>query len=281
MDIATVAGLLLSFGSLAIAVILVGGSFAAFFHLDAAFIIVGGTFGATLMSYPLPVFLNAITNVVRNAFVTKGEMDYMGTITSLVNFASKARREGLLGLEEDVDGLDDKFLQKGMQLVVDGTDVELVRNIMETDLTYLESRHKQGEGFFTTMGGYSPTLGIVGTVMGLIDLLGRGLDDPAAMVRGISTAFGATLLGIGMANLIWLPIAGKLKVRSEEEVLLRQIMIDGICSISTGDNPRIVEEKLKAYLPPKFKQMAIAAKGEGGRDEKEAAPAAAAPVAKK
>lgn len=150
---------------------------------------------------------------------------------------------------------------------------------METDLAFLESRHKQGESIFTTMGGYAPTLGIVGTVMGLIDLLGRGMDDPTAMVKGISTAFGATLLGIASANLVWLPIAGKLKVRSEEEVLLRQIMIDGVCSISTGDNPRIVEEKLKAYLPPKFKQMAIAAKGEGGREEKEAA--APAPAAKK
>ena len=277
MDIATVAGLLISFGSLFIAVLLVGGVIRAFFHLDAAFIIFGGTVGATFISYPIGVMLNSI-NVARNAFFSR-EMDFMGTITTLVNFASKARREGLLGLEEDVDGLEDKFLQKGMQLVVDGTDVELVRNILETDLMFLESRHKQGEGIFTTMGGYAPTMGIVGTVMGLIDLLGRGMDDPAAMVKGISTAFGATLLGIASANLVWLPIAGKLKVRSEEEAILRQIMIDGVCSISTGDNPRIVEEKLKAYLPPKFKQMAIAAKGEGGgREEKEAA---AAPAAKK
>ena len=274
MDIATMIGLGVAFGSLAIAVIIVGGSFAAFFHVDAAFIIFGGTIGATFVSYPMGVMLNAIA-VARNAFFSRGEMDYMGTITTLVNFATKARREGLLGLEEDVDQLEDKFLQKGMQLVVDGTDVELVRNVMETDLSYLEQRHKQGEGIFTTMGGYAPTMGIVGTVMGLIDLLGRGMDDPAAMVKGISTAFGATLLGISSANLVWLPIAGKLKVRSEEEVLLRQIMIDGVCSISAGDNPRIVEEKLKAFLPPKLKAVAITAKGEGGREEKEPAPAAA------
>lgn len=278
MDIATIGGLGVSFGSLLIAVIIVGGDVRAFFHTDAAFIILGGTVGATLMSYPMPVFINAWTGIVRNAFFTKGEVDYMSTINTLVGFATKARREGLLGLEEDVDSLEDKFLQKGMQLVVDGTDIELVRNIMETDLAFLESRHKQGEGFFTTMGGYAPTLGIVGTVMGLIDLLGRGLDDPAAMVKGISTAFGATLLGIGTANLIWLPIASKLKSRSEEEVLLRQLAMEGVLSISAGDNPRIVEEKLKAYLPPRLKALSVAPKGEGGgKEEKEAA----APAPKK
>ncbi|MEK7475479.1 MAG: flagellar motor protein [Candidatus Coatesbacteria bacterium] len=278
MDIASIGGLAISFGSLLIAVLLVGGDVRAFFHLDAMFIIFGGTIGATMFSFPMPVFINGFTSVMRNAFFSRGEVDYTGTIGTLVNFASKARREGLLGLEEDVNQLEDKFLQKGMQLVVDGTDIELVRHIMETDLSFLQSRHKQGGDIFTAMGGYSPTLGIVGTVMGLIDLLARGLDDPAAMVKGISTAFGATLLGIGTANLVWLPLAGKLKVRSEEEILLREMMIEGVCSISAGDNPRIVEEKLKAFLPPKLRAVAIAG---GGRDEKEAAPAAPAAAAKK
>ena len=275
MDIATLGGWGIAFGSLLIAVLLVGGDVRAFFHLDAAFIILGGTIGATMVSYPMGVLLNIVA-VAKNAFLTR-EVDYMGSIQTIVNFATKARREGLLGLEEDVDQLEDKFLQKGMQLVVDGTDIELVRNIMETDLSFLEARHKQGEGIFTTMGGYSPTMGIVGTVMGLIDLLGRGMDDPAAMVKGISTAFGATLLGIGLGNLVWLPIAGKLKVRSEEEILLRNLTVEGVCAISAGENPRIVEERLKAFLPPKFKAIAVATKGEGGREEKEAP----APAAKK
>lgn len=275
MDIATVAGIGISFGSLLIAVILVGGDVMAFFHLDAMFIIFGGTLGATMMSYPMSVMINAIA-VARNAFFTR-EVDYMGTINTLVTFATAARREGLLGLEESVDQLEDKFLQKGMQMVVDGTDSELVRHIMETDLSYLEARHKQGQDIFTTAGGYAPTMGIVGTVMGLIDLLARGMEDAGAMVKGISTAFGATLLGIGTANLLWLPIAGKLKVRSEEEVLLRMMVVEGVVSIQAGDNPRIVEEKLKAFLPPKLKAVAIAASGkaEGGREEKEPAPAAA------
>jgi chemotaxis protein MotA len=279
MDIASVGGLVVSFGGLLIAVLIVGGDVRAFFHLDAMFIILGGTFGATMFSVPMGVFVNGFTKVARYVFLPQGEGDdqYTATISTLVNFASKARREGLLGLEEDVNQLEDKFLQKGMQLVVDGTDIELVRHIMENDLAFLEARHKQGSDVFTTMGGYAPTMGIVGTVMGLIDLLARGMEDPGAMVKGISTAFGATLLGIGSANLIWLPMATKLKIRSEEEVLLRQMMIEGVCSISAGDNPRIVEEKLKAFLPPKLRAVAIS----GGGSEKEAAPAAAAAPAKK
>jgi chemotaxis protein MotA len=274
MDIATVGGLLVGPGSMLIAVIIMGAHLGAFISIEATFIIAGGTLGATMISYPMGVVLNSL-NIAKNALFVQ-EVDFAGAVTTLVNFATKARREGLLGLEEDVDQLEDKFLQKGMQLVVDGTDGELVRNIMETDLTFLEARHKQGESFFTTMGGYAPTMGIIGTVMGLVHLLGAGMDNPDALVKGIATAFLATFYGIASANLLWLPIAGKLKVRSEDEVLLRQVMIEGVLSISTGDNPRIVEEKLKAFLPPKYKQLTVSAKGEGGREEKEAAPAPAA-----
>ena len=278
MDIASVIGLCMSWGGLVVAVLIVGGHLGAFIAVDAAFIIFAGTLGATFLSYPMATMLNAF-NVAKNAFVAR-ELDYMSAVSTMVNFATKARREGLLGLEEDVDGLEDKFLQKGMQLVVDGTDAALVRNIMETDLAFLEARHRQGESIFTAMGGYSPTLGIVGTVMGLIHVLSVVGDDPAGMMKGVATAFIATFYGISTANLIWLPIAGKLKVRSEEEVLMRQVMIEGVLSISAGDNPRIVEEKLKAFLPPKYKVVTIAAKGEAGsagREEKEPA----APAAKK
>lgn len=256
-----------------VAIIIMGAHLGAFWSIEAVVIIFGGTIGATMISYPMSVILNTL-NIAKNALFVQ-EVDFTGAVTTLVNFATKARREGLLGLEEDVDGLEDKFLQKGMQLVVDGTDGELVRNIMETDLTFLEARHKQGESLFTTMGGYAPTMGIIGTVMGLVHLLGAGMSDPGALVTGIATAFLATFYGIASANLLWLPIAGKLKVRSEDEVLLRQVMIEGVLSISTGDNPRIVEEKLKAFLPPKYKQITVSAK-EGGREEKEPAPAPAA-----
>jgi chemotaxis protein MotA len=146
--------------------------------------------------------------------------------------------------------VDDNFLKKGIQLVVDGTDIELVRNILETDLSFLETRHKLGEGLFTTMGGFSPTLGIIGTVMGLVHALST-IESATKTAQAIAVAFIATFYGISFANLIFLPIANKLKAKTAEEVLLREVMIEGILSISAGDNPRIVEEKLKAFLSPK------------------------------
>lgn len=273
MDTATIVGLAVAWGGLLLAAILAGTNLMMFANLEAFLIIGCGVAGTIFISYPMSVMVS-IPSIMKNAFFAK-EVDYMGTIQTLVNFATKARREGLLGLEEDVDQLQDKFLQKGMQLVVDGTDIELVRNIMDTDLAFLEMRHRTGEGLFTAAGGFAPTLGIVGTVMGLINVLAT-LDDPSKVGPAVAVAFIATLYGIGVANLIFLPIAGKLKFRSGEEVLLRQLTIEGVVSISAGDNPRIVEEKLKAFLPPKFKALAVAGGGstKGGEEPAPAAPAA-------
>lgn len=269
MDIATMLGFAVGFGGLLMGALLAGTNLGMFLNLEAFFIIGFGVAGTIIVSYPMKTLLNS-PNVFKNALFSK-DMDYVGTVQILVNFATKARREGLLGLEEDVDQLEDKFLQKGMQLVVDGTDIELVRNIMETDLAFLEMRHKEGEGIFVAGGGFAPTLGIIGTVMGLINVLAT-LDDPSKIGPAVAVAFIATLYGIGVANMVLLPVAGKLKIRSSEEVLLRSMMIEGVVSISAGDNPRIVEEKLKAYLPPKLKAVAVAG---GGAKTEEAAPAAA------
>jgi len=240
--------------------------FGAFFNLEAAFIILGGTAGATMVSVPMDQ-LKELGGIVRKAFTTDA-MNPSQVITLLVGFATKARREGLLGLEDEAAQLEDKFLQKGIQLVVDGTDMELVRNIMETDLAFLEERHKLGEGMFGTMGGFSPTMGIIGTVMGLIKVLGS-LTDPSGLGPAVAVAFIATFYGIAFANLVFLPIGNKLKAKSSEEVLMRQVMIEGVISISAGDNPRIVEEKLKAFLPPKIKNLVGTQQGggEGGGEE--------------
>jgi len=273
MDIATVTGLALGWGGLFLGAAIAGTNMGIFMSLEAFLIIGFGSIGATMVSFPMSTMMNSL-RVARNAFYAR-EVDYIGTIQTLVNFATKARREGLLGLEEDVDQLGDKFLQKGMQLVVDGTDIELVRNIMETDLAFLEMRHKTGESIFMTAGGFSPTLGIIGTVMGLVNVLST-LDDPSKIGPAVAVAFIATLYGISFANLIFLPIGGKLKYRSGEETLLRQLTIEGVVAISAGDNPRIVEEKLKAFLPPKFKAAVVSTKGGETRGVEEAAPAAAA-----
>lgn len=252
MDFATVGGLVLGFGGLALGIVMEGASLGSFFGLSALIIIFFGTFGATMVSFSIKQVIE-VPKILKHAFIQK-TFDAAQVIATLVSFAEKARREGLLVLEDDAQKLEDKFLQKGIQLVVDGTDMELVRSIMNTELSFLESRHKVGENIFMTLGGFAPTLGIIGTVMGLVFALGKGIEDPTETVKHIATAFLATLYGICSANLIFIPISNKLKLKSNEEVLLREIMIEGILSIQAGDNPRIVEEKLKAFLPPALRE---------------------------
>jgi len=171
----------------------------------------------------------------------------------LVTFAERARREGLLSLEDQSKDIDDDFLKKGIQLAIDGTDPELVREIMQTGIAFLGTRHHHGANLFATMGGFAPTLGVIGTVAGLVHMLAN-LSDPGSMGPSIAAAFIATLYGVSSANLLFLPLANKLKHVSSEEVLVREIMTEGILSIQAGDNPRIVEEKLKAFLAPKARK---------------------------
>jgi len=264
IDVSTILGLVIGWGSLVVALMMeTGGNVMGalmFLQLSAFFIVFGGTLGATMISYPSQVMANAIP-VLKQAFVRR-EMNPGDVIQTLVGFATKARREGLLGLEDEIANVDDAFLKKGIKLVVDGTDIELVRSILETDLSFLETRHKLGVGIYGTMGGFSPTLGIIGTVMGLVNALSH-IESAARVAHSIAVAFIATFYGIAFANLIFLPISFKLQAKSAEEVLVREVMIEGILSISAGDNPRIVEEKLKAFLSPK-EQEAKTAEAEAG-----------------
>ena len=270
MDIATVVGLFLGFFGLFGGAIIEHVPMRILFNFSA-FVIVGvGTAGATMMSFPIDS-IKEFVPVLKKAF-KKQELDPGAIVTQLVGFATKARREGLLGLEEEAEAIQDPFLKKGLQLVVDGTDIEMIRNIMETDIAFLESRHKVGESIFGTFGGFSPTLGIIGTVLGLIHALGamgEGSSDAKELVGSIATAFIATFYGISFANIIFLPISFKLKQNSQQEVLMREVMLEGILAISAGDNPRIVEEKLKAFLPPKLKLDLEAQKAQGEGKEKE------------
>ncbi len=264
LDISTIAGLAIGFGFMFIGLMFEAhgdiGHVVVFFQISAFFIVMGGTVGATMVSFPMAVFANWLP-VLKQAFIQR-DMNPADVIQTLVGFATKARREGLLGLEDEIANVNDNFLKKGIQLVVDGTDIELVRSILETDLSFLETRHKLGEGLYGTMGGYAPTMGIIGTVMGLVNALSM-LESAAKVAGAIAVAFIATLYGIAFANLIFLPISFKLKAKSAQEVLIREVMIEGILSISAGDNPRIVEEKLKAFLSPKEQEAGKpAAEGE-------------------
>jgi chemotaxis protein MotA len=266
VDLATLIGLLLGVGCVVGSFLMEGGSIAQLINVPAGIIVFGGTFGAAMASSHMSK-VTGMAVLFRHALFAK-QHDAAGTIRTLVRFAEKARREGLLVLETDAKEIDDPFLQSGLQLAIDGTDAELVRDILRTDLDLVQERHKGGAEFFKTLGGFAPTLGIIGTVMGLIHMLGQ-MSSPGKMGPAIAAAFIATLYGVCSANLLYIPIANKLKVRSGEEVLIREIMIEGILSIQAGDNPRIVEEKLKAFLPPK--ERGAASKEEGTQALEEAA----------
>lgn len=247
MDLTTVLGLLVGICALLASVILEGGHISSLFSLPAFVVIGGGTLGATAIGFTLDE-LKTVPTLLRIAFKNETH-DVAGLIAILVSFAEKARREGLLALEEDLTAIDDKFLKKGMQLVIDGTDAELVRSIMETELAFIQERHHKGASIFEAAGGYAPTMGIIGTVMGLVHVLGN-LSDTETLGPSIATAFLATFYGIGFANIFFLPLAGKLKNRSAHQVLVYEITLEGILSVQAGDNPRIVAEKLEAFLAP-------------------------------
>ncbi|MFN2449720.1 MAG: motility protein A [Candidatus Baltobacteraceae bacterium] len=263
MDVATLLGLLIAFGAIFLAGY-VGGAdpHIIFGRWEAIVLIIGGTVGATLTSFPLRTFLKGFFGGLKTAF-TEPEYHERDVIATLVSFAEKARREGLLALENEAAALEDDFMRKGIQLVIDGRDTDVIRKVLETEVSYVQESGSKAEAVYTNLGGYSPTLGIIGTVLGLIGML-RSLGSVSgsgsiAGTIGVSTAqaFVATFFGIMFANLLWLPIANKIKERSGQLLLLREIMIEGILSIQAGDNPRLLEERLQAFLDPHERETEI------------------------
>ncbi|MBN1537977.1 MAG: motility protein A [Anaerolineales bacterium] len=254
MDLATIIGLVGGIALVFIVLIVEGGSPMELFAAPQAILLtIGGALLATVISYPMKS-LGLIPKWLMLAIMGSKEKESPAeTINLLSQLADKARREGLLALEEESKKIPNEFLKKGVMMVVDGVDPSQVRAIMEIDIRHMEERHGQGINFFAAAGGYGPTMGIIGTVMGLISVLQK-LDDPSTLGHSISAAFLATLWGIFSANIIWLPIAGKLRYNSDEEVAFRRLMLEGILSLQAGENPRIVKEKLFAFLPPKMRQ---------------------------
>ncbi len=249
MDITTIWGAILGVLLIVIA-ILNQGSLLTFWSLSSVLIVGGGIIAATLIQYPLTHIIN-VMKVVRIAF--KGEHQRpVDIIKKMVGLAEKARREGLLALDNEAEESEDEFLRKGVQLIVDGSDPELVRNILETEIDMMEERHRVGAGIFESMGASAPAFGMVGTLIGLINML-KSLDNPETLGPGMALALITTFYGMLLANLIFLPIAGKLKLRNSEEILSKEIIIEGVLSIQAGENPRIVEEKMKSYLHPQDK----------------------------
>ncbi|MDH3584884.1 MAG: motility protein A [Phycisphaerae bacterium] len=256
MDLGTIAGLVIAF-ALIFWAILAGGSLGSFIDVGSVAIVVGGGIAATMASTPMQK-VKRVMSVFMKAIMHKA-VSPQKLIEDLVSYAEIARRDGILSLESAAKEIEDPFIVRGIQMAVDGTDPELIEQIMETELENLVERHEEGKGMFETLGRYLPAFGMIGTLIGLVAMLAN-MDDPSSIGAGMAVALLTTLYGAVLANVFALPVADKLGKRSAEEILLKTIIIKGVMSIQSGDNPRVVEQKLKTFLPP----------SERGADEEEA-----------
>ncbi len=256
MKASTAIGIAAAFGGLLLGALMEGSAVGAFFNVPALLIVLGGTFGATLASTSMDS-MKRIPALYKKAFSSE-KPDLGGRVELMVGLADRARRDGLLALESEIDQLDDDFTRKGLQLVVDGTEPDLVLQVMENEIDGTSGRHASGRQVFEKAGGFAPTMGIIGTVMGLVHVL-ENLDAPETLGPAISGAFIATLYGVASANVVFLPVASKLRGISDAELALRELTIEGVLAIQAGDNPRIVADKLAAFVPPEERQAAAQA----------------------
>ncbi len=253
MDLGTIIGIITGFG-LVIGAMLTGGGLSWFADTPAAMIVVGGTLGALLINYPLgDVF--RVMNVAKNVFFTRSQ-NVEAVVEQLVNIARITRREGILSIQKIVGGIRDPFLKKGVELVMDGLEPETISNILETEIESAAERHRLGAEIFTSLGSFAPAMGMTGTLIGLVKMLMQ-MNDPSSIGPSMSIAFVATFYGVVSANLIFLPIAGKLKTRSSQELMIKQLIIGGILSIQNGDNPRVVEQKLHSFMQPSKRKSIV------------------------
>lgn len=263
MDIASLAGILLGVFMVVFGIYSSGGlgAFDTFMDFPSVVITIGGSLSSTLGCFKLKDFITGLKSI--SLPFKASTSDPADIIKSIIDLSNVGRKEGLLALEEAANGIEDEFLKKGIMLVVDGTDPELVRGILETDLLCLEDRHKGVIAFWEKWGEQGPAWGMIGTLVGLVNMLNK-LDDPSSIGPQMAVALITTLYGSLIANWLCAPIAGKLKVDNDLEVVNRQITIEGLLSIQAGENPRVIEEKLKSFLAPSSRD---AMGGDAGGEE--------------
>ncbi|GAB6089854.1 motility protein A [Spirochaeta dissipatitropha] len=261
MDLGTVIGLVLGFVMVLLGILLGGAGFGVYLSPDSVLIVIGGSLGAMFVATPMSRVLGMGSFLKQAFFVADWKEEKM--ISDLVAFSERARREGLLALEDNLDEVEDEFMRKGIQLVVDGTDPEVIKDILFTDLNQIQNRHESGIQFFSVWATIAPAFGMIGTLLGLIAMLVNIGGDTSIIGQGMSTALITTLYGSFFSNLILIPIQRKLEDRDKVETRAREITIEGILSIQSGDNPRILLEKLVSFLPPKQRE---AIRQEGSND---------------
>jgi len=245
MDIATIGGLIIGVSAVVIAFLLEGGNLSMVVQIPAMIIVIVGTFGAATITTSFENMLR-LPKYMRIA-LTGTQFDPQMLINDIVRLAERARREGILGLENNLPSIEPGFFRNAMRLVIDGTEVTVLRETLEAEMAYMTERHKVAITLFSKLGGFSPTFGIIGTVMGLIHAL-ASTDDESKMASAIALAFIATLWGIALANLFYLPIADKLRHRHEEEMFKLQLVTEGVVAIQSGDNPRMIRSRLLSFL---------------------------------
>ncbi len=248
MDIATLLGFIISLGLIGSAL---ADDFGAFIDIPSVLIVFGGTVGATMINFPM-ANLTSIGKVFRKAFFGKSPSTE-AVIDQFVDLSNRARREGILALESVVKGLDDPYMRKGMQLTVDGLEPEAIQAILEAEISNLEGRHEAGVDLLNALAAFAPALGMIGTVIGLVLML-KNMDDPSTIGPSMAVALITTFYGAFLANIVFIPIAGKLKSRTKEEVHIMEMKMEGILGISRGENPRIILEKLTSFQPPKIRK---------------------------
>lgn len=247
MDLGSIVGIILALALIMLSVVLGGGSIIGMIDPQSVMIVVGGTFGAVLVSFPVARVLK-VHAVVLKAFFT-APTDPVGLAKELVRYAEVARREGILALENLTADMKDPFIVRGVKMAVDGTDPELIKQILDAELEALMDRHAQGKQVLDALSKYAPAFGMIGTLLGLIAML-RNMDDPSAIGPGMAIALITTLYGALIANVVFGPLADKLQARDAEEVLVKSMVISGVMAIQSGDNPRVVESKLMTFLTP-------------------------------
>ncbi|MGB5326322.1 MAG: flagellar motor protein [Pseudomonadales bacterium] len=244
MDILSVVGVVIAFAAILGGNFLEGGQLATLFNGPAALIVVGGTLGAAALQTPREVFVHALG--MSGWVFRPPQSDFAEVSKKVVHWATIARRDGLLGLEKIVSTESGSFARKGLQLLADGAEPARIRMVMEVDLLSRERADQEAAGVFDAMGGYAPTIGIIGAVLGLIHVMGN-LADPSMLGTGIAVAFVATIYGVGLANLLLLPIANKLRAYARQQTRQREMLVEGLLSIAEGENPRAISEKLKGF----------------------------------
>jgi chemotaxis protein MotA len=252
MDLSTILGIVVAFAGILIGQAIEGGSVLQILQPTAAMIVFGGTLGAVMISFPMSVLKQAASDLLH--VFKEDNIQPNDVIDQVVRFTNKARREGIISLEKDAAGVEDEFFKKSIMMAVDGSEPKELRQTMEVELQYMEERGDYSPKVYEAAGGYSPTIGIIGAVLGLIQVM-QHLDNIDEVGKGIAVAFVATIYGVASANILFLPAAGKLKFKHRKKMIVKEMMLEGTLGILEGQNPRLIEGKLTSFLDEEFQKL--------------------------